>query len=720
MMNPTSKPGTNPSNMNMKQVLSKPQYKKVDSPNLTGPLGQPTLLTNNLITSGPIQGLPTQTITTAVTANPHHFQQPPVSQTAYQNGVGGATDGHVMMPKSHDPQVNQGQLEQTNQLNLANTKEKTPMCLINELARFNKVTHQYTLVDEQGPAHKKNFYVKLQLGEKEEYSASGASIKKAQHAAAAIALEKTEFKHPPPKPQRNFMNPGFMETEFPDDTGDGINSVTPTVELNTLAMKRGEPAIYKNLENRNPHPIYYPQNYDFRGMYNQRYHYMKPPRIYYVSLKVGTREFIGEGNSRQTARHCAASKAMEILRSLPMPDGKIEKTQATEETADTEKTEDEDGDDKSKSEISVVHELALRLNLPVSFEVTKESGPPHMKNFVTVCMVGSFQTESEGNSKKFSKKRAAELMLAELRKLPQLPACPMRPKTKPAVNKKKNRNLIKQMQKGDPTYGVGINPISRLIQIQQAQKKKEPVYTLLAERGMPRRREFVMQVMVDDQTCTGVGPNKKLAKRHAAEAMLLHLGYNKPSPQPAKPSIKMASESSNGEKKVHFVENSEESGPTAGGAGNRQMVPGLLVLPEGNRANMNNYTHLKGMSNQFNSGATLINAAAFGMRPELKLREVAARHNIEVKFDEFAGKQNNTNEYLSRVVVASNPQHTLHGSGPTPEASRDAASLTALKILTEMGVIKDEKPLVGGDGWGIKEEKPMAGGDGSHMKNTVG
>ena len=58
-----------------------------------------------------------------------------------------------------------------------------------------------------------------------------------------------------------------------------------------------------------------------------------------------------------------------------------------------------------------------------------------------------------------------------------------------------------------------INPISRLIQvlrhtnvmsclminvtvmqIQQAKKEKEPVYSLIAERGMPRRREFVMQV----------------------------------------------------------------------------------------------------------------------------------------------------------------------------------------------------------------------------------
>jgi len=39
----------------------------------------------------------------------------------------------------------------------------------------------------------------LKLGDVEEYVASGPSIKKAQHAAAAIALEKTSLKHPPPK-----------------------------------------------------------------------------------------------------------------------------------------------------------------------------------------------------------------------------------------------------------------------------------------------------------------------------------------------------------------------------------------------------------------------------------------------------------------------------------------------------------------------------------------
>lgn len=34
-----------------------------------------------------------------------------------------------------------------------------------------------------------------------------------------------------------------------------------------------------------------------------------------------------------------------------------------------------------------------------------------------------------------------------------------------------------------------------------------------------------MQVKVNNEVATGTGPNKKVAKRNAAEAMLLQLGY---------------------------------------------------------------------------------------------------------------------------------------------------------------------------------------------------
>ncbi|KAG8009427.1 Double-stranded RNA-binding protein Staufen-like protein 2, partial [Nibea albiflora] len=91
----------------------------------------------------------------------------------------------------------------------------------------------------------------------------------------------------------------------------------------------------------------------------------------------------------------------------------------------------------------------------------------------------------EGNSKKLSKKRAALSILQDLKKLPFIPVVE-KPKTH---YKKRTKTILKT----GPDYGQGMNPISRLAQIQQAKKEKEPEYLLLSERGMPRRREFIMQ-----------------------------------------------------------------------------------------------------------------------------------------------------------------------------------------------------------------------------------
>jgi double-stranded RNA-binding protein Staufen len=99
-------------------------------------------------------------------------------------------------------------------------------------------------------------------------------------------------------------------------------------------------------------------------------------------------------------------------------------------------------DDDLKSEISLVHEIALRRNLSVNFEVVKESGPPHLRTFVTRCTCGTFVADGVGNSKKLSKKRCAEKILEELRGLPAIPP-PANKARKQPINKKKNRNLIK-------------------------------------------------------------------------------------------------------------------------------------------------------------------------------------------------------------------------------------------------------------------------------------
>lgn len=115
---------------------------------------------------------------------------------------------------------------------MANPKEKTPMCLVNELARFNKIQPEYKLLCEQGPAHSKVpgesvqshtviyvyeilnslpfvpplllqiFSVRLTLGD-QYWEAEGPSIKKAQHSVAASALVETTLPKPTLRIPRN-------------------------------------------------------------------------------------------------------------------------------------------------------------------------------------------------------------------------------------------------------------------------------------------------------------------------------------------------------------------------------------------------------------------------------------------------------------------------------------------------------------------------------------
>lgn len=42
-----------------------------------------------------------------------------------------------------------------------------------------------------------------------------------------------------------------------------------------------------------------------------------------VMVKVGTREFVGEGATAQLARHAAAAKALSEIRQLPLPEEKM-------------------------------------------------------------------------------------------------------------------------------------------------------------------------------------------------------------------------------------------------------------------------------------------------------------------------------------------------------------------------------------------------------------
>ncbi|XP_043081548.1 double-stranded RNA-binding protein Staufen homolog 2 isoform X2 [Puntigrus tetrazona] len=570
------------------------------------------------------------------------------------------------------------------QENMANPKEKTPMCLVNELARFNRIQPQYKLLNEKGPAHAKIFTVQLCLGN-QVWESEGSSIKKAQHSAATKALTESVLPRPPPRSPKA-------------DSNSNPGSITPTVELNGLAMKRGEPAIYRPLD---PKPIpNYRANYNFRGMFNQRYHY-PVPKVFYVQLTVGNNEFIGEGRTRQAARHNAAMKALQALKNEPIPE---RPPQCSEE-----KKETEENSDASKSEISLVYEIALKRNLPVNFEVLKESGPPHMKSFLTRVTVGEFSAEGEGNSKKLSKKRAALSILQELKKLPVLPVV-----EKPKVHYKKRPKTI---LKTGPEYGQGMNPISRLAQIQQAKKEKEPEYMLLSERGMPRRREFIMQVKVGTEVTTGTGPNKKVAKRNAAEAMLLQLGYKASTPLQNTPE-KMDNKGWNGQRAafpettsntqkgiLHLspdvyqeMEASRNKG-VSGAPGNYltskdvgQGSTGPFYTPSvGNTATIARELLLSGTSPTAEALILKGKAPALAcgsIQPSQQLEYLAHIQGFQVQYSD-----RQTDKEFMTYLTLSPVQMTFHGIGSSIPASHDQAALSALKQLSEQGLDPVDGPI---------------------------
>ncbi|XP_040287926.1 double-stranded RNA-binding protein Staufen homolog 2 isoform X1 [Bufo bufo] len=587
--------------------------------------------------------------------------------------------------------------------NMTNPKEKTPMCLVNELARFNRIQPQYKLLDERGPAHCKLFTVQLTLGD-QTWEAESTSIKKAQHAAASLALSETRLPKPAPRQTKNILNNNpkaahLHRIKYSSARLSAKGSITPTVELNGLAMKRGEPAIYRPLD---PKPLpNHRTNYNYRGMYNQRY--LCPMlKTFYVQLTVGNTEFYGEGKTRQAARHNAALKALHALKNEPIP----ERSSVNGET----RSPDEDKD-ANKSEISLVFEISLKRNLPLSFEVTKESGPPHMKSFVTKVTVGEFTAEGEGNSKKLAKRRAAAAVLQELRKLPPLPVIE-RPRL---YIKRRPKTIIK----ASPEYGQGMNPISRLAQIQQAKKEKEPEYVLLSERGIQRRREFIMQVKVGEETATGTGPNKKTAKRNAAEAMLLQLGY--------KASTPVAESAAKQGDQAWADQGSGASDQSSTPKGILHLSPDVYQEMEASRSKTVstppavNYLSPKELnqtsSSYFSTSVTQsctsavarelltngsspaaesvgfsgnnLTSSSSTVQPSKQLEYLAGIQGLQVNYSD----RQNGNEFFTCLTLLP-VQMTFHGIGNSVETSHDQAALSALKQFSEQGLDSVEGSLM--------------------------
>lgn len=392
----------------------------------------------------------------------------------------------------------------------AAVSQKSAMCQVNELARYHKVSHQYRLTGEEGPAHQRCFTVTLQLGE-QEFTTRGSSIRSAQQAAAAAALLDTPLSRPPAKPRRSTSTSALM----------------PTVELNTLAARRGECVTYTVVASGS--------HLSAQDPYVYKAPYLRSRCQ--VEVRVGERRYNGVGHNVQSARHAAADQALQQLRHLSPP-----------RHACPISPENTDGGDDSllKSPVSLVYEMARVRGLVVSFTIVDETGPAHLRQYVTRCEAGSVQASGEGTSKKLSKKNAAECIVAKLKELPV--TVRSRTSGRAGTNKKtsannKSHNLLKPTSSTDSGESESsgsagrlsvdtVHPVSRLEHLQQARRLPAPSYHVIRELVVARRRHFVVSACVGAVSSTGEGPSKRTARRAAAAALLLKLGVDTLATQP--------------------------------------------------------------------------------------------------------------------------------------------------------------------------------------------
>ncbi|XP_033126858.1 double-stranded RNA-binding protein Staufen homolog 2-like [Anneissia japonica] len=597
---------------------------------------------------------------------------------------------------------------------VANPKEKTPMCLLNELARFNRLQPKYELIDQTGPPHLKVFSVQLCLGDKK-YDATGSSIKKAQHEAAKSALRESTLPKPQPRP------PSTRTHKFNPNP----DALTATVLLNGYSMKNGVAINYTTVQSApidGPSIHQHPYNpYGHQQVYYPNYRrnmYPHPTRMVSVILNVAGKEYNGDGRNMKEAKQNAAAKALMDLKEAGEDVTTLTKDQATSTACSDAQTETNKGafesDEVGKSEISLVYELAHPHNLNVEFEVLEESGPAHMKKFKMRCMCGEFVCDGEGLSKKQAKHHAANAMLKKLQTLPQKTPS-YRPRPRFQKNKKKTKSISKAAATS-PELNAALNPISRLVQILQKQEKKvEAMFTVIQEKKLPvRRREFTMQCVAGPHKCTGVGPTKKAAKKASAEEMLRLMGYESEPVPSVRPALKKSTgdpglKEEKSERKVTFAADSK--GRSIG------LVPGLLpMLPGMNApgfAGINRVPQVASNNKQSQltaaiarelltngsseTAAELIKTAksctpgleedAKLVRPKHQLEYLGQLQGLGVHFQDFP--KGNTSEFMSLVSVTTNPKLVAHGSGLTTEASHDAASMTALKLLSEINKAQD-------------------------------
>lgn len=171
---------------------------------------------------------------------------------------------------------------------------------------------------------------------------------------------------------------------------------------------------------------------------------------------------------------------------------------------------------------------------------------------------------------------------------------------------------------------------------------------------------------------------------------------------PVKEKVRTESEKS---KKVQFIEPEVVKKPakaSPAGTSGRQIVPGLLLVSS---ASDSFSTPSKPVTTTAKSSSPAVSEDSSektstspsstasnqdsgigesGVSPRDQLNYLAQLIGFTVSYSDFP--KGNHLDYLSLVTLSTDPPHMSHGSGSNVNESRDHAALTALSVLSELGL----------------------------------
>jgi len=517
----------------------------------------------------------------------------------------------------------------------------TPSSVVNELAKSNKVTAHYQVVQESGPAHQKLFKVHLRIGGNGPFEGVGSSLKNARNAAASRALMEGA--------------PGLH--------------VNPTVELNILSMKSGEMSIYRELDSVSLPSSRGVSSDQYDSLFtSQQYQYRVPRalpnrvrKLWRMSVTICGRTYIGEGHTKSEARGNAASHALLELKPLLLDKAKMMEIERAQQQQAIQAGTEKVAENKSSSFVSDLHELANRHHLDIGFVTLDESGPPHVKVFRINCKVGDKEVIGQGVGKRAAKNDAAEKMLSLLQDLPALP-----------VKKKGQRSRGgdgKNSKKVDHGIDVSLDAITYLKQLLQLRKEPQAEYTLKADAGPQQKglMRFQIEASVGDFKAAGYGESKKAAKLNAATNLLKSLGIDLTE-------LRV----DNGVKEIKMEDDYCD-------ILNAAMDTLNVMKPSLKKDTLNRApgSPVSSSRDKFISTNISNNDLKAFLSAKQKLEYVARSEGFKVMYNDFV-KNEQKNEFSCNLAIFTTPPEVFHGLGASVEVSRENAAMKALDAIVNI------------------------------------